>query len=86
MGRKNSWELLQSTKRAALFTKIEEGCRTYVVSIGNGKKQPPDHEVFRRDKNGNLIVEGSYWRYVARPGINQDEVRLGAEKLYLTNC
>lgn len=86
MGKSSNWELLQSTRRAALFYRKLEGTPTYVVSIGNGKKPPPDYDTFKRDSSGNLIVDKSYWKYSCAPNTNHEEIKLGAEKLYLLHC
>jgi hypothetical protein len=77
-----SWTVLEKTTKAVLFKRQD----TYVVSIGNGKKPPPDHEVFGREPNGKLKIKGSYWTYRIVEGVDGEEIKQGAYNLYEKFC
>ena len=81
-----SWEVLYHTKKARLFTDIKEGIRTYVVSIGNGNKLPPDHDTFRRDTKGQAVINKSFWTYRCHEGLDPAAVKQGAIDLYEKFC
>lgn len=80
-----NWELLEGTKKASIYFGKLDGYDTYLVTIGMGKKLPNFSEInFKRDREGQLITKGSWWRFVIRE--SPEGVKEGAYRLYHNFC